>query len=185
MKLLVLLARLVLGGLFIGHGTQKLLGWFGGYGPDGTGGFFESLGLRPGRQHAMAAGAAEAGGGALLALGLATPAGAAAITGVMTTAIRTVHQPNGPWVTENGWEYPAVIIATVLAITEVGPGPLSLDAALGRERRGTGWALAALIAGVGGSTVLLRDWERPAPAATPEAQAPAAAPAPEEAHATA
>jgi putative oxidoreductase len=164
MKLLVLVTRLVLGGLFVGHGTQKLLGWFGGYGPDGTGGFFESLGLRPGRQHAIAAGAAEAGGGALLALGLATPAAGAAITGVMTTAIRTVHQPNGPWVTDNGWEYPAVIIGTVLAIVEVGPGSLSLDAALGRERSGTGWALAALVAGVGGAAVLLRDWERPAPA---------------------
>jgi putative oxidoreductase len=170
MKLLILLTRLVLGGLFFGHGTQKLFGWFGGYGPDGTGGFFESLGLRPGRQHAMAAGAAESGGGALLALGLATPAAAAAITGVMTTAIRTVHQPNGPWVTENGWEYPAVIIATVLAIAEVGPGPVSLDAALDSERSGTGWALAALIAGVGGAAVLLRDWERPAPEAEAEPQ---------------
>jgi putative oxidoreductase len=185
MKLLVLIVRLLLGGLFIGHGTQKLLGWFGGYGPDGTGGFFESLGLRPGRQHAIAAGVSEVGGGTLLALGLATPAGAAAVTGVMTTAIRTVHQPNGPWVTDNGWEYPAVIIGAVLAITEVGPGPISLDAALGRERRGTGWALAALLAGVGGSSVLLRDWKRPTPDAEPEAQAPAAAPAPDEAHATA
>ncbi|HEY3191076.1 MAG TPA: DoxX family membrane protein, partial [Solirubrobacteraceae bacterium] len=145
MKLLILVTRLLLGGLFFGHGAQKLFGWFGGYGPDGTGGFFESLGLRPGRQHAIAAGTAEAGGGALLAAGLATPAAAAAITGVMTTAIRTVHQPNGPWVTENGWEYPAVIIGTVLAITEVGPGSLSLDGALGAERKGTGWALAALI----------------------------------------
>jgi putative oxidoreductase len=170
MKLLILVTRLVLGGLFFGHGAQKLFGWFGGYGPDGTGGFFESLGLRPGRQHAMAAGAAESGGGALLALGLATPAAAAAITGVMTTAIRTVHQPNGPWVTENGWEYPAVIIATVLAIAEVGPGPVSLDAALDSERSGTGWALAALIAGVGGAAVLLRDWERPAPEAEAEPQ---------------
>jgi putative oxidoreductase len=185
MKLFVLAVRLLVGGLFFGHGTQKLFGWFGGYGPDGTGGFFESLGLRPGRQHALAAGTAEAGGGTLLALGLATPAGAAAITGVMTTAIRTVHQPNGPWVTENGWEYPAVLIATALAITEVGPGPISLDAALGRERRGIGWALAALIAGVGGSAVLLRDWERPPQAAAPEAEAPAQAPAPAEAGATA
>jgi putative oxidoreductase len=164
MKLLILVTRLLLGGLFVGHGAQKLFGWFGGYGPDGTGGFFESLGMRPGRQHALAAGTAEAGGGALLAAGLATPAAAAAITGVMSTAIRTVHQPNGPWVSDNGWEYPAVVIAAVLAIAELGPGPVSLDAALGAERKGVGWALAALIAGVGGSAVLLRDWERPAPA---------------------
>jgi putative oxidoreductase len=163
MKLFVLLARLVLGGLFVGHGTQKLLGWFGGHGLDGTAGFFESLGMRPGRQHAIIAGTAETGGGALLALGLATPAAAAAITGVMTSAIRTVHAPNGPWVTDGGWEYPAVIIATVALITEVGPGPVSLDAARDGERSGTGWTLAALAAGVGMSTVLLRDWERAAP----------------------
>ena len=163
MKLLILVTRVVLGGLFFGHGAQKLFGWFGGFCPDGTGGWLESLGVKPGKQNAMAAGASEMGGGALLAAGLATPAAAAAIIGVMATAIRTVHQPNGPWVTENGWEYPAVIIATVLAITEAGPGPVSLDAALGSEHSGTGWALAALVAGVGGSAVLLRDWERPAP----------------------
>ena len=164
MKLFVLVTRLLLGGLFFGHGAQKLFGWFGGFGPDGTGGWLESLGVKPGRQHAMAAGASEMAGGALLALGLATPAAGAAITGVMTTAIRTVHQPNGPWVTDNGWEYPAVIIATVLTVVELGPGPVSLDAALGNERSGNGWALAALVAGVGGSTLLLRDWVRPAPA---------------------
>jgi putative oxidoreductase len=168
MQLLIFVARLLLGGLFVGHGAQKVFGWFGGFGPDGTGGWLESLGVKRGKQNAMAAGAAEMGGGALLAAGLATPAAAAAITGVMTTAIRTVHQPNGPWVTDNGWEYPAIVIATVLAITEVGPGPVSLDAAFGVEHSGTGWALAALIAGVGGSTVLLRDWERPPPA--PEGQ---------------
>ncbi len=63
------LLRVLIGGLFVGHGTQKLFGWFGGYGPDGTGQFFESIGLRPGRRNAMIAGASEAGGGALLALG--------------------------------------------------------------------------------------------------------------------
>jgi putative oxidoreductase len=163
MNLFVLVARLLLGGLFFGHGTQKLFGWFGGHGLDGTAGFFESLGLRPGRQHAIVAGAAEAGGGALLAAGLATPAGAAAVTGVMATAIRTVHAPNGPWVTENGWEYPAVIIATVGLIDDVGPGPVSFDAALGSDRSGPGWAIAALAAGVGASAMMLRDWQRPAP----------------------
>ena len=123
MKLFILVTRLLLGGLFVGHGAQKVFGWFGGFGPDGTGGWLESLGVKPGRQHAMAAGASEMAGGALLALGLATPAAGAAITGVMTTAIRTVHQPNGPWVTDNGWEYPAVVIATVLTVVELGPGP--------------------------------------------------------------
>jgi putative oxidoreductase len=167
MKLFVLVARLVLGALFVGHGTQKLLGWFGGHGLDGTAGFFESLGIRQGRQHATIAGAAETGGGALIAAGLATPVGAAAVTGVMVTAIRTVHAPNGPWVSDGGWEYPAVIIATVALITDVGPGPVSLDAARGSERSGMGWALAALAAGAAASAALLRDWERPAPPAEP------------------
>jgi putative oxidoreductase len=162
MKLFLLVVRLVIGALFVGHGTQKLFGWFGGHGLEGTAGFFESLGLRPGRQHAMVAGASEAGGGALLAAGLATPAAAAAITGVMATAIRTVHAPNGPWVSEGGWEYPAVVIAAVALLAELGPGPLSLDAARGDDMHGTRWALAALAAGAGGSAVLLRDWERPA-----------------------
>lgn len=164
MKLFVLVTRVLLGGLFFGHGAQKLFGWFGGFGPEGTGGWLESLGLRPGRQHAMAAGATELGGGALLALGLCTPVAGAAVTGVMTTAIRTVHQPNGPWITDNGWEYTAMVIATTLGIVEIGPGPVSLDAVLGTERSGPGWALAALVAGVGGSALLLRDWERPTPA---------------------
>jgi putative oxidoreductase len=127
----------------------------------------------------MRAGATEAASGALLALGLATPAAAAGITGVMATAIRTVHQPNGPWVTDNGWEHTATIIGAVLAITETGPGPISLDSALGIERKGVGWSLAALAAGVGGSALVLRDWERPAPAAEePQVQADAPAQTP-------
>src|SRR4051794_930649 len=91
-----ILLRGAIGATFVVHGTQKLFGWFGGYGPDGTGQFFESLGLRPGRKHAMAAGAAEAGGGALLAPRLATPAGAAALTGGVKTPGPTVPPPPRP-----------------------------------------------------------------------------------------
>src|SRR5436190_22303184 len=97
------IVRLVFGALLIGHGTQKLFGWFGGHGLDGTGGFFESLGLKPGRRNAIAAGLAEAGGGALLAAGAATPLAGAAISGSMVTAIRHVHAPQGPWSTDGGW----------------------------------------------------------------------------------
>src|SRR5690606_29306025 len=122
---------------------------------EGTGQFLESLGLRPGRRNAVAAGAAEAGGGALIALGLFTPLGGAAVTGAMVTAIATVHGPRGPWVSEGGWEYNAVIIATAAAITDAGPGPLSLDAARGRDRWGSGWALAQLAAGLAGSAAVL------------------------------
>jgi putative oxidoreductase len=165
MKIGRLLLRLTLGSLFIGHGTQKLFGWFGGHGLEGTGHFFETLGMRPGRRNALAAGAAEAGGGAALALGLATPAAAAALTATMLTAIHRVHLKKGPWLTNGCYEYNLVIIAAVIAIVEVGPGELSLDAALGQERSGTGWALAALAAGgLGALGAHLASSAQPAPA---------------------
>jgi putative oxidoreductase len=151
MRLSRLTLRVLVGALFIGHGTQKLFGWFGGHGVEGTGGFFDSLGLKPGRVNAIAAGSAEAGGGAMLAAGLATPVAGAAITATMTTAIRHVHASKGPWVTNGGWEYNAVVIAATLAVVEAGPGPLSLDHVLGTERSGTGVMLAAAAAGVAGS----------------------------------
>jgi putative oxidoreductase len=155
MKFLTILRALV-GALFVGHGTQKLFGWFGGHGPDGTGQFFESLGLKPGKRHAQLAGAAEAGGGALLATGFLTPLASTAITGTMVQAIRSVHGPKGPWVTEGGWEYNAVLIGAVIALAETGPGPISLDRALGTERKGAFWAAAALGAGVAGPLLVDR-----------------------------
>jgi putative oxidoreductase len=151
MKLGRLLLRMVVGGFFIGHGTQKLFGWFGGGGLQGTAEGFEQLGLKPGRVHASAAGVAEAGGGAMLIAGLETPLAAAALTATMLTAIRTVHFKNGPWATNGGYEYNAVLVAVALALAEFGPGPLSLDALRGRERAGVGWALAAAAAGGAGA----------------------------------
>src|SRR5918993_1309820 len=97
--------RASIGPFFIGHGAQKLFGAFGGHGLEGTGGFFESLGLRPGRRHAMAAGVAETAGGALLTLGALTPVATAALTGTMVTAIRKVHVSKGPWNAEGGYEF--------------------------------------------------------------------------------
>jgi putative oxidoreductase len=143
--------RLAIGGFFIGHGTQKLFGWFGGHGRQGTGQYFESLGLSPGERHAVAAGTAEAGGGALLAAGLATPVAAASLTAVMLTAIRKVHIENGPWVSDGGYEYNVVLIAAALALAELGPGRWSLDHAFGLDLAGTRAALAALAAGALGS----------------------------------
>ena len=149
MKLGSLLIRGLVGPLFVGHGTQKLFGWFGGHGLEGTGAFFESLGLRPGKRHATAAGVAEAGAGALLVLGAATPVAAAVVTATMVTAIRKVHGNAGPWATNGGWEYNAVLIAAMAAIAEAGPGPLSVD---GSDRSpGAGIAALALAAGVAGS----------------------------------
>jgi putative oxidoreductase len=151
MKLGALAIRGVVGPLFVGHGTQKLFGWFGGHGPEGTGQFFESLGLRPGKRHATSAGVAEALGGAMLTLGLLTPVATALITGAMVTAIRLVHGDKGPWMTEGGYEYNAVVIASLLAVTENGPGPLSIDEVAFARFHGTACAIAAVGAGVAAS----------------------------------
>lgn len=175
MTLGVTATRVLVGGLFVGHGLQKLAGKFGGHGLEGTAQFFESLGLRPGRRHAMLAGAAEAGGGALLAAGFLTPLGAAAITGVMTQAIRSIHAKNGPWVSEGGWEYNAVLIAVMFAVADAGPGPLSLDRALGTELSGPFWATLAVAAGAGGAILATRDAGGPAPEQAPVAAEGAAA----------
>lgn len=146
-------ARALIGGLFIGHGTQKLFGWFGGPGPTGTEAMMESIQMRPAKVHAVLAGVTETVGGGLLAAGLGTPVASAALTGVMTTAIKKVHLPHGPWAANGGWEYNAVLIAALAALTEAGPGTFSLDHLLGTERSGTRWALAAL--GTGVATALL------------------------------
>ena len=172
MKLAPLLLRATVGATFVVHGTQKLFGWFGGYGPDGTGQFFESLGLRPGRRQALAAGATEASCGALLIAGLATPAAAGGLTAVMITALRTAIWKDG--VKPATGEFEVVLAAAALALAEQGPGPWSLDAALGQERTGPGWALAALTAAGAGSTLAIAAGRRqPAPPApAPDASTP-------------
>jgi putative oxidoreductase len=146
-----LILRVTVGGLFFGHGTQKLFGWFGGHGLDATAGMFDQLGMRPGRRNAIAAGLSEAGGGAALALGFATPLAASTLTATMLTAINRVHLKNGIWVTNGGYEYNAVLIAAVLALADVGPGDESLDHALGLEQTGPRWALIAAALGVAGA----------------------------------
>jgi putative oxidoreductase len=142
-----LAARAVIGGLFIGHGTQKLFGWFGGPGLEGTEQMMGALDMRPTRANALAAGVSETAGGALLVLGAATPAAAASLIGTMATAIHKVHKPNGPWVAQGGWEYNAVLIAALTALIDAGPGDVSVDAAVGRQEWGPGWALGGLAVG--------------------------------------
>jgi putative oxidoreductase len=148
-----LLLRVTVGSIFIEHGTQKLFGWFGGHGPSGTGQFFESLGLRPGRRNAIVSGIAEAGGGALLVLGLATPAAASAVGSVMVTALRTAIWRDGIKVGTGGYE--VLLLGNAVAIADSGPGPLSLDALLGWERRGARWAAAALAGALAGSALAI------------------------------
>lgn len=126
----LLLIRLVTGLLFAGHGAQKLFGWFGGHGLKGTGGFMESLGMRPGLQMAFMAGLLELAGGLLFALGLFTPVAAACIVITMLVAIVKVHGRNGLWVISGGIEYNLVLIAVALTVAMSGAGAYSLDARL-------------------------------------------------------
>ena len=155
MKLGRLIARVVIGGLFVGHGTQKWFGWFGGPGLDGTSGMMESLGMRPGRQNAIAASAAETIGGAMIVAGAFTPAAATTLIATMITAIRTVHLKNGLWASKGGYEFNLALIAGLLALVDGGPGTPSVDATLGIGETGPGWTLATLAAAAAGSTLAI------------------------------
>jgi putative oxidoreductase len=146
-----LILRIVVGTFFVGHGTQKLFGWFGGHGLDATAGMFESLGLRPGKRHATAAGLAETAGGTGIFLGAATPLASSVLIATMLTAIHRVHLKNGPWTTNGGYEYNLVLIAAAAMLAETGPGKPSVDAALGIEKSGTQWGLLALLLGAIGA----------------------------------
>ena len=129
----LLIGRLVLGLGVAAHGSQKLFGWFGGYGLAGTGGFFEQLGFRPGRTFAAAAGANEFVGGLLVALGLLGPVGPALMLSVMVVAMIVVHWKNGFFASGNGIELPFLYAAGAVTLALVGPGLFSLDALLGLE----------------------------------------------------
>ncbi|MEV6421175.1 DoxX family protein [Streptomyces sp. NPDC051662] len=122
----LLALRIGTGAVLASHGTQKLFGWFGGDGIDGTAQGFEAMGFRPGRPSAIASGLAEAGGGVLLALGLAVPAAGAAAAGGMAGAM-SVRVPNGFFAQSGGFEYPAVLGWTAASIGLMGAGRYSLD----------------------------------------------------------
>ncbi|MFD7708054.1 DoxX family protein [Streptomyces sp. NPDC059785] len=140
----LLLLRLGTGGVLAAHGSQKLFGWFGGGGLEGTGQAMESMGYRPGRASALAAGLAEAGGGTLLALGLATPAAGAAAAGAMGGAA-AVHAPNGFFAQSGGYEYAATLGLTAAGLAVTGPGRLSLDHAVGHAVN-RNWMVPAALA---------------------------------------
>jgi putative oxidoreductase len=123
--------RVVVGLTMAGHGAQKLFGWFGGPGIGGWTKSVERLRIRPARPWAWIAALSEFGGGLLLALGLLSPLGNAAIAGAMLVAIVTVHLPKGFWVGKGGYEFNLTLIAVVVALALTGPGSLSLDQALG------------------------------------------------------
>lgn len=187
MRLGLAALRIVVGGLFVGHGLQKLAGWFKGHGLEATGESFESMGLRPGRAHATAAGLAETVGGGLLFAGLLTPLGASMVSGSMAVAVWKVHAKNGVWVSEGGFEYNLVLASAAFALAAEGPGAMSLDERLGTRVAGVPAALGELSAALLGAAFVVKrpQLERPkgsAPASNGSApasqQRPSVVPAP-------
>ncbi|HEX3550989.1 MAG TPA: DoxX family protein [Candidatus Elarobacter sp.] len=169
MDIALLIVRLIVGLAFAAHGSQKLFGWFGGYGLAGTGGFFESIGFKPGKLFAGAAGTAELVGGLLLVLGLGGPIAATLLIATMTVAALGVHLPNGFFASNNGYELPVVYAAVAAIFAFVGFGVYGLDATLGWASfwtAGLDWAFIGL--GIVGGLVNLALRRKPAPAAAPQ-----------------
>ncbi|MEO8851206.1 MAG: DoxX family protein [Allobranchiibius sp.] len=159
----LLALRAGLGGTLVAHGSQKLFGSFGGGGIDGTAAFFDSVGFKPGKANAILAGISEVGGGALLAVGLATPAAAGAVTGTMAVA-GSMHASNGFFAQQGGFEYPAVLALAASSLALIGPGALSLDHALGHSMNRP-WMRTVALAAVVPATVLVLNRRKKAVAA--------------------
>jgi putative oxidoreductase len=151
----LLLLRLAVGLAIAAHGSQKLFGWFGGPGLDGTGQFFTMIGFPPGRRYALMAGLAETGGGLLLALGLFTPLASATVITVMLVAVFSVHIKKGFFGQNGGYEYNLVLAVAALTLASTGPGSLSVDALLKYSDSGAFWGLVAFVFGVLGGIVPL------------------------------
>ncbi len=151
----LLLLRLLIGLTLVGHGSQKLFGAFGGGGISQTGAWLESIGFRPARRQALAAGGSELAGGVLLAIGLFTPLAAAMTIGVMAVAAIAGHGAKGFFVTRGGWEYCLVLAGAATALAFTGPGAFSFDRLLGMSGGGNLWGLFALALGVAGAAAQL------------------------------
>lgn len=156
----LLLIRAVVGLTLAAHGYNK---FFGGGRIPGTARWFESMGMRPnGKVHALAAASTELGAGVLLALGLLTPLAAAGFVGLMIVAAWTVHRGSGFFIVGSGWEYNLVLAAVPVGIAMIGPGDLSIDAAIGIDDLNAGVAfLLSAVLGVAAGVGLLAGCYRP------------------------
>lgn len=119
--------RIAIGLTFAAHGAQKLFGWFGGYGLEGTAGWMESIGLAPGILLATLAGSAEFFGGLLLVIGLLVRPAALVLAATMLVAIVTVHIGNGLFMSNNGYEYGLALMVVSISLVFRGAGSFSLD----------------------------------------------------------
>ena len=159
----VLFLRIVIGLVMAAHGTQKLFGWFGGYGLRGTGSFLEQLGFRPGTAFAAAASISEVVSGVLVAVGFLGPIGPAVMISVMVVAVVTVHWEHGLFAGKNGIELPLLYAVAAFALALTGYGDFSLDAAFGYAGRwSTAFTCIVLALGVLGAIGNLALRHRPA-----------------------
>jgi putative oxidoreductase len=126
--------RLPVGIIFAAHGAQKLFGWFGGHGLEGTGQWMASIGLNPGYLMALLAGSAELFGGLALLLGLLVRPAAIALAVTMVVAIFAVHIGNGLFMSNNGYEFGLALLAAAVALLISGGGRASVDAVLAAPR---------------------------------------------------
>ena len=168
-NLVLLVLRCGIGAVMLAHGLNHI---YGGGKIAGTAGWFESLGMRPGRVHAWLASLSEVAGGIALVLGLLTPLGGAAVVGVMLVAWITNHRGNGFFIFRpgEGWEYVMTLTLIGFALAVVGPGEWSLDEALdlNPDLMGVTGLLIALVGGAGGAALLLAtSWRPERPTATP------------------
>ena len=119
--------RVPVGIIFAAHGAQKLFGWFGGYGLQGTGQWMDSIGLAPGYLMAMLAGSVEFFGGLALIAGLLMRPAAAALAATMVVAILSVHIDKGLFVAKDGYEFALALLAVTIALAIGGAGKASVD----------------------------------------------------------
>ncbi|SMS01723.1 Putative oxidoreductase MhqP [Vibrio mangrovi] len=125
-----LILRVPVGIILMAHGSQKLFGWFGGYGLEGTGQWMASLGMEPGILMAFLAGCGEFFGGMFLLLGLLTRPAAFVTAFTMVVAIFSVHINNGLFLSNNGYEYALALLAICVSLIFSGSGKVSLDQAI-------------------------------------------------------
>ena len=137
-RLAVLILRLFLGFAFMMHGSQKVLGAFGGPGIAGVAGMLTKLGLEPAQILAWVLSITEFVGGICLVLGFLTRFWAAGLVIDMGVAVAKVHMPNGFFASKNGFELPLALGVMALVILLTGPGSVSVDRAAGIEKGGAG-----------------------------------------------
>ncbi|MBC8364256.1 MAG: DoxX family protein [Actinobacteria bacterium] len=158
--LILLILRATAGLTLAAHGWNK---FFGGGRIPGTGRWFDSIGMRPGRLNAILAASSEVGAGVLLALGLLNPLAAAGVIGVMVVAFWTTHRSNGFFIIKEGYEYVFILSVMALVSATLGPGTWSLDEAFGIAADLDGWTgfWIALLLGVGGGVLQMLVFFRP------------------------